>query len=146
MPEQQGVAAELAQLLDQRVDALGHLVRCLAARAAVAEQLPIGVRLPDLLGRQPLELAIVEIEQRLVHRAREDVIEAAASQELADRDGLELPLGRERDIRAPGVLPRDRPLGLAVPNQPDRHRGRSLGRSGPKGEGLPQSNVCSIVP
>ena len=53
--------------LDQRVDALGHLLRGLAARAAVAEQLPIGVRLPDLLGRQPLELAVVELEQPLVH-------------------------------------------------------------------------------
>jgi hypothetical protein len=34
------------------------------------------------------------------------------------------------------VLPRDRPLGLPVPNQPDRHRGRSLGRSGAQRGGL----------
>jgi hypothetical protein len=39
------------------------------------------------------------------HRAREDVVEAAPGEELADRDGLQLPLGREREVRAPGVCP-----------------------------------------
>jgi hypothetical protein len=143
VPEQEDVAAELAQPVDHAVDALGHLLRRLAPRTPISEQLPPRMDLLDLLSGQPFELAVVDFEQPLVHpdpvsepgepaglpgsehRARKDVVEAAAGEELADRDGLQLPLGRERDIRAPGVLSRDRPLGLAVPNQPHRHRARA---------------------
>ena len=42
---------------------------------------------------------------------------------LADRDRLEPALLRERDVGAPGVPPGQRPSGLAVPHQPDRHGG-----------------------
>src|SRR6185436_21099449 len=106
-PEQEAVAPQLAQLLDQGVDTLGHLLGRLAARAAVTEEPPSGVGRPDLPGRETLELAVVELEQpleqadpvaepreasrlpRAEHRAREHVVEATAVEQFADRRGLE---------------------------------------------------------
>src|SRR4029453_14422944 len=51
---------------------------------------------------------------RAEHRAREHVVEATAGEQLADRRGLQSSLGRERDVRAPGVLLRDGPLAPPV--------------------------------
>lgn len=67
MPEQEDVAAELAQLVDHAVDALGHLLRRLATETAISEQLPPRMDLLDLLSGQPFELAVVVFEQPLVH-------------------------------------------------------------------------------
>jgi hypothetical protein len=119
VPEQEDVAAELAQLVNHAVDPLGHLLRGLANEAPISEQLPPRMDLLDLLSGQPFELAVVVLEQPLVHpdpvaepgepaglpgsehRAREDVVEAAAGEELADRDGLQPPIG----VSAMSVLP-----------------------------------------
>jgi hypothetical protein len=97
------------------------------------------VRRPDLDGGPALELAVVELPQSLVkldpvaeagegacldrtpRRTREHVVERPTDEQLADRDGLETTLLGERDVGAPGVLSRERPLGLAMPDQPDRH-------------------------
>src|SRR5262245_2736460 len=121
------------------------------------------MRRPDLHRREALELAVVEFAQALVqldpltesgerarldratHRAREDVVERPPRKQLADRDGLEPPLRRERDVGASRVLSRDRPLGFAVSDQPDRH-GQEPRPGSTRAGGLPDSNICSIVP
>src|SRR5262245_58794108 len=145
--EQQHVALARPEIVHEDVDAVRHLLRGLARRTSVAEQLPRRLFLPDLCRREALVVAVVVLAEvvadrgalaeprdprrlaRPPHRAREHALERPAREELAEGGGLEPALAGERDIRAAGVLAGYRPLGLAVAYEPDRHP-RSLGRLG----------------
>src|SRR5262245_6996055 len=63
MREQCCIAIERARPGDHPVHAGTHVLRCLAARAPVAEEEPTRGHLLDLLGRQPLVLAVVPLSR-----------------------------------------------------------------------------------
>src|SRR5919201_4886512 len=137
--EQQHARAERLNLRKQRVDAVLDLLWRLAARTAVSEELPAGSLVPDLVRRESFVVAVVDFRQRIVrlhavteprelrrvdgalHGARQHRVEVVIGEELAHRDGLELSFGGEREVRSAGVLTRQRPFHLTVPDQPDRH-------------------------
>src|SRR4029453_9465182 len=63
--EKQDVVVGFSDLFDELVAALPDVRRCLAARTAVAPQVPDGPFVADLGGRRPLVLAIPEFDQQL---------------------------------------------------------------------------------
>src|SRR5262249_29709332 len=109
----------------------------LAARAAVAEQLPVGVLLADVGGTPPFILAVVPFDQfRIDHRRRaeagqlagppgalpgagEDAGGGQPRQPFAEPDGVALAAPGQRDVGQAGVLAGEGPRGLAVPGQVD---------------------------
>jgi len=110
------------------------LVRRLAARAAVVEELPGGPGLADVGGGHALIAAVVVLQQQVagagvgkpgqgggaagaLEGAGVDGGEVEAAQALAELAGPCLALGEQREVGAAGVALRLRPLGLAVAGQ-----------------------------
>src|SRR5262249_54073279 len=113
------------------------LVRCFAARGAVAEDQPAGSRLVDLLRRDPLVLTVVPLhEVRLDHGVapephqlaglarptegtRENEREGHLGQNGLETAGHCSPIVGEWKVRHAGVLPAQAPRGLSVADDID---------------------------
>src|SRR5207248_7266264 len=108
----------------------------LPARAAVAEELPVGSSAPDLLRGNAFVLAVVvlleqgrDLEVRVagqggrllgpLHGRGVDGDEARALETGGQPAGPVLTGGRERDVGAAGVAAAEAPLGLAVTGEPE---------------------------
>ena len=126
------VALGRQRALDHAVGARADRRQRLAAREAVAPDVPARDGLADLLGGEPLVLAVLALAQvvvglgavavagqlggsaRALQRRGEHERELAAGQPLGDRARLRLALLREREVGVAGVAHRAAPLGLAV--------------------------------
>ena len=130
---------ELDELLGPSVD----LRRCLAAGTAVLVDLPVGVRLVNLLRGQAFVATVVDLSQqwrdaRLVEagelgrasgpleRARVHGVERDAGEPATDGCGLLFAARGEGQVGDAGVLTREAPLGLAVTGEVDLERQAGL--------------------
>src|SRR5262249_17465082 len=155
MPAGEGkhVAADGPQAGDHAVGPRAHVRHVLAARAAVAEQIPVRPLLADLRGRFPLVVAVVPPDEVRVRRGRgaqpgpptrapgtlqgagENGGERPAFEALAESAGVLLAAFGQRDVGQTGVLARDGPGRLAVARQVDhgqRWTHRNSSRAGPR--------------
>jgi len=116
---------------------LGDLRDGLAARAPVAEELPLRAVSMDLCECPPFVITVIPLDQvpverceaakageltgseRPPERTREHVIELQVFEPGAERASLFLAMGREREIGKSGVLARDTPSRLSVPHEID---------------------------
>ena len=113
-----------------------NLLRGLAARHRAGEDRPARIVLADLVGRQPLVLAVVPLDEVVVDqrigeagepggltgpqaRARQHQREPLAVEHPVQRRGLAPPVVGERDVGAAGVAAVAGPFGRAVPDHPD---------------------------
>jgi hypothetical protein len=137
--EDERVDLGAAKLLDDPVGAPAHVRRDLAARGRVGPERPARPLSADICGRPPVVLAVVPLHQVVTQlgctaeagqlaglaspaqRARQDEPEAAASKRLPDQPRLPLAFLVQRDVGSARVLPRDRPLRLAVTDEDDLH-------------------------
>jgi hypothetical protein len=143
---QHALVAGAADEADEFRGALQDLRRRLAAGAAVAPEVPVGVPRTDLVGRHSLVLAVVELGQerrRLgrwkagqlrgarspLPRARVDGVERDAVEAVREAPGLGFAVGDQRQVGAARVLAAAAPLRLAVPGEIDVDGGRAA--SGP---------------
>ena len=69
--DERDVAAGAEGLVDDAIDAASDVLGGLAAGAAVAPQVPVGPLLSDLRGRDPLVLAVVELDQVVAKLGRQ---------------------------------------------------------------------------
>src|SRR5579862_9999148 len=133
----QDVAIERPKPRHDLIDPLGDLQDGLAAGTPVAEQFPVGALSMDVCERPSLVITVIPFEQpgvehglsgksgeltgpqRPPQRTRQHVIELQVFEPRTQRTSLVLAPGRERKISAPGVLTRDTPGGLSVPDQMD---------------------------
>src|SRR5580765_1770618 len=124
-------------------DTLGprsNLLRRFSIRAAVMEQLPVGVLRTNLRGSQTFELAVVPFDQIVIHfgdgseagefagasrtlqRTGENLCKSQSGQPFAKPASVAFPTLGQRHIGQSRVLSRETPGGLAVPRQINRRK------------------------
>ena len=130
--EQNRIAIEASQAGNHSVRASLDLCDAFTARATVAEQLPVGPLVMDLLAGESFVVAVVPFNQvgvdlRLRPEPRQfasrSCAEQGAGEDPGDREighplpetaGVPLAARGERQVGFAGVLPRQAPLGLAM--------------------------------
>src|SRR5439155_19726902 len=145
--EDQDVAVRFLDIDDDAVHPAPDMCGGLTAGAAVRPEIPVGALLSDLLRREAVVLAVVELDEAIVdlrlgepgkasrpartpQRAREHAGELVRSQHLGERSSLILALRGQIDVGLAGVLSIAGPLGFAVADDPDLHRATAGTRSG----------------
>src|SRR5262249_41561390 len=132
--EERDVAPQHPKSGNEAVGTLGNLRRRLAVRAAVPKQIPIGPRLMDFHWSPSLIVAVIRLGKfrfypglpfqsnegagllRALPRAGQHGREPDVVQGGAEPARLVLAMRGQRNLRATGMLARNRPFGLAVAN------------------------------
>ena len=141
--KEQHIAVDGADPADDSIDASSHISDRLAAGTTVAEQLPFGPLLANLIGRFSFVGAVVPFDEIMIHRrdtcesgqfarprgplqrTRQDADEGQAFEPVTEPTGVALTALGQGKIRQAGVLASKGPGCLTVPGQVDQREWRT---------------------